>query len=262
MRRYALIAAVAATTLGGCSSGDKAQGSNQGSGSAGAVAPARLPADDMVAIPAGDYVTSAEVFMPDGQGQCSQSTLEKVTALENSALWPSEPSHVDAFSIDRTLVECGDFDACVSQGACTHEAFDCANGHTRATIEAATQYCAWRKLRLPTLAEWQAAMRGRNGRRDVECANVVDLSRDDECAFKSEFGVVAFFGNASHSEATRTLGCWNAGGSFRQKAGLYPLAIFTLYKGLDYFAPVPPPLKGHGLRMYFRCVRDQLVVTP
>jgi formylglycine-generating enzyme required for sulfatase activity len=262
MRRYGLFAAFAATSLGGCSSGDKAQGSNKGSGSAAAVAPARLPADDMVTVPAGDYVTSVEAFRADGHGQCSQSTLEKVAELETSALWPSERSHVDTFSIDRTLVECGDFDACVSQGACTHETFECVNGHTRATIEAATQYCAWRKLRLPTVAEWQAAMRGRNGRRDVECANTVDLSRQAECAFKSEFGVVAFFGNDSRGEATRTVGCWHADGSFRQNAGLYPLSIFTLYKGLDHFTPVPPPLKGHGLRLHFRCVRDQAVVAP
>jgi hypothetical protein len=74
------------------------------------------------------------------------------------------------FRIDRNAVACDGYERCAKAGSCpsdrddmdadfdkTHINHLCAGAST-ATYEAAADYCAWRGMRLPTLAEWQLAV--------------------------------------------------------------------------------------------------------
>lgn len=84
------------------------------------------------------------------------------------------PLHVARFELDRTEVTVESYDRCVRAGACTShgmletlEAQPLAPGLpvSMVSLEDARRYCAFRSLRLPTGAEFEAAARGASTRR-------------------------------------------------------------------------------------------------
>lgn len=87
---------------------------------------------------------------------------------------PTRDVTVSAFLIDRTEVTVGAYRACVERGACAPpvaESSHCSwlrdDPHLPmncVTHEEATLYCAARKMRLPTEAEWELAARGARAR--------------------------------------------------------------------------------------------------
>jgi len=73
----------------------------------------------------------------------------------------SDEATVPAFDIDRRLVSCADYETCIDARACRDEPNHCRAADTAVvTHESAAAYCKWRRARLPTLQEWQRAVRG------------------------------------------------------------------------------------------------------
>lgn len=71
------------------------------------------------------------------------------------------PDATPAFDIDRDLVSCVDYAACVGAQACREEKDMCRPyGAVVVTHGSASAYCAWRRAKLPTFAQWQRAIRG------------------------------------------------------------------------------------------------------
>ncbi len=81
---------------------------------------------------------------------------------------------VDAFAIDRRAVSCFDFDRCIESGHCAGSArlanfptvsrgSYCTSGVAIVNHDAAEAYCRWRGMSLPTVYQWQRAIRGADG---------------------------------------------------------------------------------------------------
>lgn len=77
------------------------------------------------------------------------------------------PLSVPSFTIDKSVVQCGELQRCFDAGACEntykHPLDTCANGIARVSLKTAAQFCAWRGMQLPSWFQWQRAMRGRDG---------------------------------------------------------------------------------------------------
>lgn len=77
------------------------------------------------------------------------------------------PLSVPSFTIDKSVVQCGELQRCFAAGACENTYKDprdtCYHGIAVATLKTATQFCAWRGMQLPSWFQWQRAMRGRDG---------------------------------------------------------------------------------------------------
>lgn len=260
------VAILVALTAVGCTEKTKApstQGSAAGSGQGPTTV--RLPREDMVTIAEGDYKTSALTFAPDEQGACSDVVIDKVSKMTKVAPWPDELQHVPAFSIDRTVTSCDDFDSCVAQDGCPKlrrdREYSCSEGRARVSLEAASKYCAWRKMRLPTLTQWQVAFRGTQAQLDADCNNVKVAAQYERCPFKSEFGVVGYFASAAGGEFTRTMACWppDTVANERPSANLQPLVTANFAKALYGFSPI---IDATQAAQSFRCVQDRAIVMP
>lgn len=121
------------------------------------VARANIPErlEKMVAIPAGEAVVGCEAE------ECSDDER------------PQRKVRLAAFRVDRFEVTVGDYQACVVDGACSAPAAKQGCAPSRpgdrhpvncVSWTQASEYCAWRKARLPTEFEWERAARGRTGR--------------------------------------------------------------------------------------------------
>lgn len=85
---------------------------------------------------------------------------------------PAHQVTLSPYYLDRTEVRVADYDRCITAGACTSPAFTRGDRNfdrpdfpvTHVTIEEAEEYCAWRRGRLPTEAEWEFAARGASDR--------------------------------------------------------------------------------------------------
>jgi hypothetical protein len=211
----------------------------------------------MALIPAGAYVAIDPVFAPNAAGACSDETIAKVKESARKIPFPDRAQNVGAFAIDKRRVSCGDYDACVTSGVCPREtsALDCADDAAGVTLEEAVSFCRWRGAKLPTLLQWQAAVRGANGKTTGEC------DPGSDCTITSAEGVtVRDFTTGSLGEFTSTMGCWydehGNGGSLRPlKATPRRIQLYLL-----------APSTAHGERpdkAEFRCARNQVAaMTP
>ncbi len=109
--------------------------------------------EDMIAIPGGEFIgralACAAVGVKPGEPAFVALRFEK--------------QRTPAFAIDRRVVSCDDFRACVRAGACHGQIGICTQLGAVVPLERAAQYCKWRDARLPHYAEWQRAARGTDG---------------------------------------------------------------------------------------------------
>ena len=146
----------------------------------------------MVQVPAGEFLMGCN------------AKVDTDCAEKNSGAPPAKKVFVDTFRIDRTEVTVKAYAACVKDGACTQpngysdkpKSNDkyCnwgAKGRDQHPINCidwrqASNFCKWKKLRLPTGAEWEKAARGTDGRTypwgnngydATPVANIADKSR-------------------------------------------------------------------------------------
>jgi formylglycine-generating enzyme required for sulfatase activity len=152
---------------------------------------------EMVEVPRGDVVMGCDV----GECEADELPLHRVT--------------ISAFSIDRTEVTQGAYEACVAAGTCAEPtcAYDpgTSTDYPVACVRHAdaADYCAFVDKRLPTEAEWERAARGNDrrypwGNQKPDCtranafgcagqAQPVDLHPDGD----SPFGAADMAGNVS-----------------------------------------------------------------
>lgn len=118
------------------------------------------------------------------------------------------------FRIDRDTVSCKQWDECVSAKRCSAliTEGECDNDKVDASYAGAAAYCAWRGGRLASLAEWQRAIRGREGRTMPDGGPVSNVHLEctrRPCAFTTPEGIEYRFG-VSGEWVEKTLCATNA----------------------------------------------------
>jgi hypothetical protein len=226
---------------------------SQGSGGRGSSAP--RPHEDMALIPGGVYSASDPAFAPDETGACGAQTLAQVKALANQLPWPDRPQDVAAFLIDKRRVTRTEYRACVKDAACPEDtwSFSGSEDAARPTLDEAIAYCRWREAKLPTLLQWQAAIRGMNGRSVADCDGGQNVR---SCTIASESGVHAAVSSAGPGEFTSTLACW-----YRERGDggeLLPVVAVPHREQLYMFVPEEPESDGQAIHAEFRCARNQV----
>lgn len=159
-------------------------------------------------------------------------------------------NHVnDTFAIDRELVSCEEYEQCARAGACPAPYLDgvsesCDGWRAWAARDAAASYCRWRGLRLPTLGEWQAAMRtSDNGPQSPSSACDPYVGPFPPCDFVAISGVHFSLAGGEY-EWTDEYQCTD-----RYSA---PIAVnLDAQYRLDQWVA---DTKGTEIRGYFRCV--------
>jgi formylglycine-generating enzyme required for sulfatase activity len=125
-----------------------------------------------------------------------------------------ELQHLTGFSIDRDVVTCAEFEACVVAKKCDREGTRCRFPEAvTVPIAAAKAYCDWKGARLPGYAEWQRAARLTDGRPfltgttwDQRC--LADSAGERRrCAYRNELGFRVAVENPNVSEWTGDVDC-------------------------------------------------------
>lgn len=220
------------------------------------------PAENMAPIPEGTYrVTSAGVA-PDKDSVCTLEIKRLANSLDQDlvAKFIDTDEHINAFDIDRDIVSCAGYRDCAAQKRCPEllpGPERCYEGGAVVTLRQATAYCEARGLRLPTVAEWQAAVRGAEGRGYVDCE---PPDGSQQCVFMSPAGVIARLLHA-HDEFTSTLRCETAPGDPMEDVEPVHMMIRLGGKELTGVVPVGPSgarfaAKRASRLGWFRCVRD------
>jgi hypothetical protein len=195
--------------------------------------------DDLVAIPAGEFVGCA-LYCTEGKID-SEPTPDDRVRLANVA------QSIGAFAIDRRDTSCDDFYKCVDAGQCPSRRPNCYGGRANVSLAVATQYCAWRGMHVVRLAELQRAIRWTDGRWFATGATwdpAACTAEDGLCRIRTPEGVELTIGGAS-AEWTSDVDCHRVG-------------------DLVVRAPVRMPLDSHWLTSvrvgeggtaWFRCAR-------
>lgn len=219
-----------------------------------------IPPDDMVVVPAGDYVVTAP-HLAKGE-QCTPEVRERLKSITSGPA-PQASQPVAAFAIDKQRVSCRDFRDCRKQHVCPDSDWgdhDCEDSDALATREQAIAYCAWRGHVLPTYLQWQAAVRGPDGPRvlDAECLTT-GPAEDKPCIATSRFGVKV--STSIHtSEFTRSEDCSPMFQSLRP----WLASAIELRDGnvtrlqVDVGSPEVGDEK-HPMQAFFRCADDSTV---
>jgi hypothetical protein len=168
--------------------------------------------------------------------------------------------NVSAFEIDASVVKCAEIEACRRAGVCTSSgALQPVCKHDTAIVSFvdASTYCAWRNAHLPTLYEWERAVRGLHGNtfpwgmdgRTVTCTG--STSDTNACTFTSPDGVRVNAGPHSFVEWTSDTDC---GRDAYDKAKRLPLVVDYRSFRLDEIRAVDPAASLGA----FRCARATL----
>lgn len=165
MEKGNLVSLLAIAAIGACRSREPSPTPDPSPRDAGMrKVPLSRPESDLVQFAAGAF--------KGRERRCKLGSLKR-----NFPGYDRDPDHqpiaVDAFAIDRRLVSCIDFDRCIESGRCAgNERLSaapkqgvnrCDDGLASVSHEAALEYCRWRDMDLPTLYEWQRALRGLDG---------------------------------------------------------------------------------------------------
>lgn len=256
MNRYVAAFAVCLVAAGCSKRNDSGAGSPSAGSDVGVSVELTPPKEDMANIPAGTYPLSDPIFAPDNTGACSSETLTKMKALIKRTSWPDRPQEVAAFAIDKRPVSCADYQRCVTRKACWGDPPNwCWKNSATVTVEQAIAYCQWRGARLPTLQQWQAAIRGPTGKVSVPC-DALTKEGDYYCTIANDAGLTTSAG-MNAGEFTRTSACWPASDDERQ--GPRALMALPLELRLNMFVPYDP--HGRPVWLGFRCVRSEAEAT-
>lgn len=192
----------------------------------------RSVVEDLVTIPGGPF--------RGRNPACPKPGLAAANAWEDKR--PDESLSVAAFSIDRRVATCADYNACVAAGSCGPlREIECSDGKAAVSGAKALDYCRWRGARLPSYREWQRAIRGVDGDQFPTgklldeariCERPTSGSRMQRCEHTSAAGVTYAIRNGNLGEWTSELGCTvDAKGAMRQDRITPDLAV----KRLDIF---------------------------
>ncbi len=257
MNRYVASFAMCFVAASCSKRNDSGAGSPSARSDVGVPVELTLPKENMANIPAGSYPLSDPVFASDSAGACSTETLTKVGALAKRYPWPDRPQDVAAFAIDKRPVSCADYQVCITQRSCWGKPPDvCWGNRARVTLEQAIAYCQWRGAKLPTLQQWQAAVRGPTGKVSASC-DAHKSAADDDCTITNDAGVTTS-ASWDASEFTRTMACWPADEDERR--GLRALEVAPSKLQLNMFVPFDPQSR-RAVWSGFRCVRSEAEAT-
>jgi formylglycine-generating enzyme required for sulfatase activity len=205
--------------------------------------------DDLINVPAG----RSRGREPSCERELPISAIEEPVANVEFSL--------DAYAIDRRVVSCVDYEACVASSAC--RALDvadlgCEYEHALVQFADAKRYCEWRGARLPTYREWQRAARGVEGRlyvtgkeldRAKACLVPAHRRRDGttaHCEQTSSDGLVFTTHNLNQGEWTQTAGCYLSNGIRHEGPG----SVYLLTDRLDL-------VSFQTITSEFRCARNR-----
>jgi hypothetical protein len=228
--------------------------SAKSAGGSSAVTPKPTIKEEMVAIAGGPF-----------RGRTANCASDSLTPSTPRA--ETEDGHgttvdlnVSAFEIDVSVVACADIEACRRAGVCTSSGAlqaICKYGTAIVSLADASSYCAWRDAHLPTLYEWERAVRGHNGNifpwgmdaRTVTCTG--SDSDKNACTFSSPDGVTVNAGPHSFGEWTSDTDC---GRDVHDKTSRLPLVVDYRSFRLDEVRAMDPVASLAA----FRCTRPTL----